>query len=386
MSNNSPERVEALGLRGASTLLNVWGDLASHALESNIYLEPGFALAAAKHLGATNGPKFLIVRGDPATGEAGRLTGLFAVETLGRYQVTLRSWLPRQAALGTPLLDRNEGEEAFAQTRTWLAKNYPALCGITFRYLASDGPVATLVRDHARHNGLPLQEFSIGERAELAHGSDIDAMLGQNMSRKHRKYLDRVRRRLEELGSVTYSSARSPDDIRKAQYAFLELEARGWKGRRQTALTSSADEHAFAIDMLEEVTTGGKCHIDTLSIDGKPIAMGIVLMTGEEAFIWKIAYDEEYASYSPGLQFMVEFSRRQSLDDTIKNTDSCAIPDHPMFSNIWTDRLALTDLSIAVTPERAVQFHLAMQMDGLRRNAREKAKQVFYAVSGRQRR
>ena len=40
MSNNSPERVEALGLRGASTLLNVWGDLASHALDRMLVVAP----------------------------------------------------------------------------------------------------------------------------------------------------------------------------------------------------------------------------------------------------------------------------------------------------------------------------------------------------------
>ena len=46
--------------------------------------------------------------------------------------------------------------------------------------------------------------------------------------------------------------------------------------------------------------------LDALTVDGRPVAMGIVLRSRDRAFFWKIAYDEAFAAQSPGVQLALE--------------------------------------------------------------------------------
>ena len=100
----------------------------------------------------------------------------------------------------------------------------------------------------------------------------------------------------------------------------------------------------------------GRCRIDSLELDGQPIAMGVTIISGRTAALWKIAYDETQAAASPGVQFVLEYTRRQVEDDAIDVTDSCAIPDHPMIDRIWPERLAIADLFIATQASDAAAF------------------------------
>ena len=78
--------------------------------------------------------------------------------------------------------------------------------------------------------------------------------------------------------------------------------------------------------MTRELAREGKCRIDSLEIDGAPAAMGIMLASGTSGFLWKIAYDERLAALSPGVQFVMDFTRRQLGEARFADTDSCAIP------------------------------------------------------------
>ncbi|HLM02927.1 MAG TPA: GNAT family N-acetyltransferase, partial [Pyrinomonadaceae bacterium] len=91
-----------------------------------------------------------------------------------------------------------------------------------------------------------------------------------------------------------------PDLMRK----YFELEASGWKGRAGTA--ASYDENAARLheDFARAAAERNALFIYELKLDGKTLAMQICLMydsVGERKTVqWKIAYDEQYARYSPG--------------------------------------------------------------------------------------
>ena len=54
--------------------------------------------------------------------------------------------------------------------------------------------------------------------------------------------------------------------------------------------------------------------LDALTVDGRPVAMGIVLRSRDRAFFWKIAYDEAFAAQSPGVQLALETTQIQEAD------------------------------------------------------------------------
>ena len=187
------------------------------------------------------------------------------------------------------------------------------------------------------------------------------------------------------MGELTYVSSQSPERVRLAVESFLTLEASGWKGGRGTALLSDPSTAAFVRTMTRRLSREGKCRVEALELNGVPVAMGIVLSTGSSAFLWKIAYDESKAAYSPGVQFTIEFTRRQVQLDGVSATDSCAIPDHPMIDRVWPDKLAIADIALAVSGARVVSFGKAFRKELMRRRFREYAKRAFYAATGRRR-
>ena len=65
------------------------------------------------------------------------------------------------------------------------------------------------------------------------------------------------------------------------------------------------------------------------------------------AFAFKIAYDEEFARFSPGV--LLQRENLALLDQPgIAWCDSCASADHPMIDHIWRERRAIGSLSIAI--------------------------------------
>ncbi|HTP93398.1 MAG TPA: GNAT family N-acetyltransferase, partial [Xanthobacteraceae bacterium] len=99
----------------------------------------------------------------------------------------------------------------------------------------------------------------------------------------------------------------------------------------------------------------------------RPIAAAITLRSVDTAWFWKIAYDEAFARYSPGVMLTVALTEELAEDPTLARADSCATADHPMIDHIWREQLALCDRLIALRP--TAPFMLARRAESLRRAA-----------------
>ena len=75
--------------------------------------------------------------------------------------------------------------------------------------------------------------------------------------------------------------------------------------------------------------------------------MLFAMVTGTTAFLGKIAHDEAFDRYSPGVLLILEATRTLLARTDITSADSCAVPGHPMIDNIWRDRVPLADMLIA---------------------------------------
>jgi hypothetical protein len=111
--------------------------------------------------------------------------------------------------------------------------------------------------------------------------------------------------------------------------------------------------------------------------------MGIVLISEDQACFWKIAYDEDFAAYSPGIQFVLAFSKHQSAQADIALTDSCAIPNHPMIDRLWPERQNMVDMLIALTPRHNGAFNRAYARAIMVQSMRRIAKKAYYRLMGR---
>jgi CelD/BcsL family acetyltransferase involved in cellulose biosynthesis len=378
-SADSPFLIEPLGFEAAADLGNAWADLISRALEPNVFMEPGFALPAAQHLGRADRPTF-VAAWQPANGDArGRLVALWALVLPRRpfgYQVATL-WCHKQAALGVPLIDSGCAEKVVAAIFTWLADAYPRLGVLIFPKLVRSGPTFARVLAHALDSGLEWRLLDQHERAVLlANGA------GVNLSKERREKLQRRRRQLEKHGTVALRSTRNASDIRDAAEAFLALEESGWKGSRRTALVCDSSHAAFARTMTRRMAREHKCRIDALTVDERPIAMSITLKSRDRAFVWKVAYDEAFAAQSPGVQLALEVTRLQQSDAACRMTDSCAVADHPMIDRLWPDRLPIVDLALPLYPAANEALAGFAWRSGLWRRLREWAGRRRRALRG----
>lgn len=372
--------VEFTDFSGAEACRGEWDALLDRALEPNIFMEPAFVLSAAQHLAESERPLFAMVR-EPQEDGRDRLVGVWPLANRGVLAGGLvRGWQSPYAVLGSPLIDRFlAGAVADAVLKAIAAKFGPRAMFV-LPHVRRTGPTYGLLVSRAMATNRVWEALSPQSRAVLRAGVEADAVLRDAGSQRNLAKLARKRRRLNALGRVEYRSATTPDQVRAAAERFLVLEESGWKGRRSTALLSHAGTATFVRTMLRTFVRSGQCRIDSLELDGRPLAMAILLKGQRRAYCWKIAFDEAYSLYSPGVQLMIELTRRQLADPDILVTDSCAVAGDPMIERLWADRQDVVDIAVAALPDAPNAALAALGRERLRRQAREWAKRTVHAI------
>ena len=88
-----------------------------------------------------------------------------------------------------------------------------------------------------------------------------------------------------------------------------------------------------------------------LTLDGKVIAMLINFMTPPGGFAFKIAFDEDYARFSPGVLIKIENLKVLGRPD-IEWMDSCAVENHPMINSLWAERREIVRITVPLAGAR----------------------------------
>jgi len=355
--------------------------LTNRAMEPNIFFSGRFLAPAMPRL-EDRVIRLMLMRDETDTHSRMRLMLPFSVEKPG-FSVgasIVRAWANPFGPLGTPLLDREDAAETLDNMFEALGRPQSGLPGIlVLPDMRLNGPVAALIRAVAAGRNLSVAITDELERPFLESTLDGEEYLAQSVSRHHRHEMRRQWRRLSEHGELTYMVARQPEEIRYHLEEFLTLEDSGWKGRRKSAMVADRYRAAFAREAINGLAEIDSVRIHSLALDGEPIASMIVFVSSGEAWTWKTAYDETYARYSPG-KLLVDRLTEWHLDDlNILRTDSCAIPDHPVMSRMWTEREPMGTMVIGLDPRHdrdvrqvATQLHIYRNTRNIARLLREK--------------
>lgn len=353
-------RVELRTAVEMEALYEAWTGLAECCLEPNAFLDPDFALAAFRHLQPPRRLRVLVVftPGEPATH---RMVALLPIVLPALPSGGLaRAYVHKQAAVGVPLLDRALAAPALTALIGGLKNLCPSAGALVFTQIPAQGPTFVLLRGHATAHDQELRLFGQHERAAFFGSSALD---GRGRIRRPRKNTRRQRRRLNERGSVSFRMCIGAQ-ASEAMPEFLRLEASGWKGKRKTALAMAAND--FAEGVVRRMGERGKLRIASLDLDGKAIAMGIILDAAGRSYFWKTAYDETLAGLSPGVLFVHELTERHLARDSTILVDSCATPKHPMINRLWPDRMEITDVAIALRPSMLLRIIFAVEQRRLK--------------------
>ena len=365
--------VEWLDLPQLDAIVDDWRDLASRALVANAFYEPAFALAAAHTFGRGAGAVLVWSGSMPR-----KLLGLFpariAKRRYGFKLPVLVGWTHPYAPLGTPLVEREAAEPVIAAWLAHIAGN-PAFPGLVLLPFAPQhGAFAAALSAILRRAQMPIAELNQHSRAAFAPEGNRSGYVERALGRHKFRELGRTVRRLNEAGTLSYTTATDPAAVAAGLGDFLALEASGWKGKAGTAAACDEMLTDFVMAAVAALADERKVEIDRLALDGVTIAAGITLRSGDAAWFWKIAYDEALSRFSPGVLLIALATERLAESDMVAHADSCATADHVVINRTWTERLALCDLLIGVRPR--ARFARAEQLERMRNQAIAAAKRL----------
>lgn len=337
-------RVEWRAADALGALAPQWDALAADAAEANPFfarylLEPALSLLPP---GAVLACTF---------DEGGALAGLVPLapgRTYARLPIAHLETAPhRHCFFGAPLVRRGM-EDAFFAALYAAADTAPgAPFFLRLNLLDSDGPLLAAAERAAA--GRAFLRWHPLERALLKSGVGAEAYLETAIRAKKRKEWRRQQNRLAEEGAVRCSMLNDAAALSAWTDAFLALEAKGWKGRAGSALAAAAEDARFFRRALAASFAAGALRFFRLDCDGAPIAMVVTFIEQGEGFSFKIAHDEAFARYSPGVLIEVEMLKHLlDREPDFRFCDSCARPDHPMIGGLWRDRRRLVALQVSL--------------------------------------
>jgi CelD/BcsL family acetyltransferase involved in cellulose biosynthesis len=362
-----------LVVRGREGLLEhveAWDALAADAVEANPFYESFLLLPALEELLPGRDTEHVLVWGVDERAQPPRpvLCGFLPLvrgRGIAGVPVARREHLGHDYAfLRAPLVRRGRERavaEAFLEA---LAREGPRF--VRAELLPGEGPLhaATLSAWSAR--GLSVVATERAARAALVPAADRDgegylrAAVGSRRYKEHR----RLAARLGEQGAVAYEALAPGADLAPWLDAFVALEDSGWKGREGTAFARRPADLRWLRAAAGEAHARGRLGLLALRVGTRTAAMKMNLASprGDVAFTFKIAYDEAFARWSPGLLLELEHVRRAHADPRLRLVDSCAVPDHPMANRLWSERRLVETDVVAVRGALAGAFVAAIPL------------------------
>ncbi len=315
-----------------------WKRLVAMAVEPNPFYEPELLIPALEHL-ADSRVQVVLLWSVPRQNPHGEkvLCGLFPIHLRMGGPLGRTLWRHLHCYLATPLVRRDLLEETLAAFLDWVFEarhSQPFL----FPRIAADGLFFRALCHEVQTRELLFWVQDQHHRALFLRAESALAFRERAISYKVRKELARKRRRLGESGQLSARLLDAGEDSTPWADAFLELEARGWKGRRKTALGTTDKEARYLREASTSLHAAGKLFMSKLEFDGRLIASTSTFLTPPGGCCFKITYDEELARFSPGSLHQLDVIDALHERDDIQWLDSCAVPGHPMIEHLWDGR------------------------------------------------
>lgn len=363
----SPDQPETLpgyvgpcGRRYEWTLLNnpadlipyqsQWQELSARTIDPNPFYEDWFFLPAARHLGASEEWRILLIHAcDAKQPGKSELCGFFPFVTSRSYfgLSEWSLWKNSFCYLTSPLIERGHATSILRAAFHYLRTGGESAPLVNFPLISGEGPLHHALTEVLRENLTTLYLPDQYLRAMTTCRGSTDDYLKNALGGHHVREYRRKRRKLEALGQLEYRKLHEARGAECWIEWFLDLEATGWKARAGTAIKMHPEQAAFFREMMTLGLQSGKAQIEGLFLNGEPIALKCQLFSPPASFAFKIAFDESHHSCSPGVQ--LEFQSLNLLMERpeLEFCDSCAIPGHQMIDRIWSERRLVRQLLVS---------------------------------------
>jgi len=328
--------------------LDRWRRLAAAAIEPNPFFEPEYVLAQARALDALGDVVLAVVAdGDDWTA----CMPVRRLRSWHRIPITsVSTWRGSEALpslVGTPLLSAPEAAAP-------LVRGLVATPGSSFaalEWLVVDGPAYGPISDAIERSGLRCIEFERFERAFLTRRAQDD-YFEQSMKGKHRGVMRRRWKKLDaQLGGEPSVVDVTADPA--AVEELIEIEGASKLAAGGMVLRANPAYEAFFREMCAGFATLGRLELHALRVGEQTLAVRCNLLADPGIFYFKVAYDEAFAQYSPGIRLEVESFHRFHERRQSEWVDSCSDPNNETMNRLLPQHRALVTLVLVKPGVRA---------------------------------
>jgi hypothetical protein len=343
-------RLEIVDPSSAGPYLDAWRALADEAEEPNAFFAPWMLLPAVQAFGAGRTVRLLFFQAPHPTHKARPpvLVGVWALEErrsgLGLPVPVTSTFFHPAIHLGTPLVRAGYTRAVVDRLLAYIDDGRRV---VTLRELRGDGPFHQALIDGLNERRWMHVGLRRNSRALLVRAGGAEAYLERALAGKRRKELRRQHDRLAEQGELQLATLAAGADPGPWLAEFMQLEAAGWKGRAGEPMAATAATRGFFDQAMREAHARGHLHLTALRLGGRAIAMKCNLLAGDGAFAFKIAFDEGFARYSPGVQLELANIHWFHQQPRLRWMDSCAHHARFMINHLWTDRRPIEMLAFS---------------------------------------
>jgi hypothetical protein len=325
-----------------------WEELAAAAIEPNPFYEPWMLMPAIESFGAGKDLRFaLVFSGDS---ERPVLCGLFPLERKRSYKglpvATLKLWQHLYCFSCVPLVRADRARECLATFLNWI-ESAEISSLMEFTGIAGEGSFYELLIEGIRARQRTTYIDGRYERGLLRRAADAEQYLQSTVSATRRKKLRRQQRQLSETGTLEYPALAPDGNIDRWIEEFLQLEASGWKGKEKSAMNCQDADRRFFEAIARSAFEKGRLSMLAIHLDGQVIASQCNFLAGSGAFAFKVAFDERYARFSPGVLLEIEHIRRLHGSSSVDWMDSCCGRPDTYFDALCNGRKIMLTVVVA---------------------------------------
>lgn len=309
---NSGIVVRRLDAAAYAGLGEAFAELAGHALEPNPHMAPA-AVAAATELVPAEAIVVLCAWLSEAL-DFERLVGVWALQRTsglrsGFAPALVSPLVPLYEVSSLPVVDRDRAPDACRALMRHLLASGDLPHSLSLPLLPLEGPGFEALSEACAGVGGSLAVYESWSRPVMipAPGDDPESYLRRSLGSRYKKRMQQVRA-AGRSGALTFRRSRGPA-AGEALEAFLALEAAGWKGRSGTAIACDPDHARYVRRLVQGFAETDRVLVDALLLDGRTLAMGLLVESGGRRHFLKIAYDEAEARHSPGRLLTVAMLR-----------------------------------------------------------------------------
>ena len=354
--------VRRLGPTAYAELGQVFAELARHALEPNPHMAPA-AISAATALVPEEEIVVLCAWLSEAL-DFEQLVGVWAFRRehgwRSGFSAALASPLaPLYEVSSLPVLDRDHAAEAARALMRYLLASRDLPHTLLLPLLPLDGPCYAALAEACRQTGSAISTYERWIRPIMIPRPDdnFEAYLRRALGSSYKKRMQQFRA-VGKQGALTFRRSRGRGAL-EALDAFLTLEASGWKGEAGTAIACLPADTAYIRRLAELCAADDALLIDTLLHDGRVIAMGLLVESGNRRHFLKIAYDETQSRHSPGRTLAIAMLQADFNGTPPAFFDSGAGEGVDAGTYIWGERREMAPAIIRVGQGRPCAAEIA---------------------------